>query len=211
MLSRGASAAGRDGAKLDQNRVALLADTHISADPNLSYPGTKWPGSPVPEHEHESVNMAQCLADVAKNVIALNPRPAHLIINGDCAMSRGTEAEYKELLRLLEPVRLAGITVHATIESTEPIKAIYSPTHPIEVVRKDDHNAVISFEQNNYLPKNQMAIYWHTADENVGVSTMTYRDGEEGTFMLMMAPTVDPGDIKVLPKDIFKILKKYKN
>ena len=109
-----AKAAG-ESVRLDPNRVALLADTHISADPNLSYPGTKWPGSPVVEDEHERVNMAQCLADVAKNVIALNPRPAHLIINGDCAMSRGTEAEYKELLRLLEPVRLAGITVHATI------------------------------------------------------------------------------------------------
>tara|TARA_B110000438_G_scaffold299991_1_gene351339 strand:- start:907 stop:1863 length:957 start_codon:yes stop_codon:yes gene_type:complete len=115
MLARGASAAARDGSKLDQNRVALLADTHISANPQLSYPGTKWPGSPVPEYEHESVNMARCLANVAKNIIALNPRPTHLIINGDCAMSRGTEAEYKELLRLLEPVRLAGITVHATI------------------------------------------------------------------------------------------------
>jgi len=115
MLSRGASAAGGDGAKLDQNRVALLADTHISADPNLSYPGTKWPGSSVLENEHERVNMAQCLVDVAKNVIALNPRPAHLIINGDCAMSRGTEAEYKELLRLVQPIRVAGITVHVTI------------------------------------------------------------------------------------------------
>jgi len=115
MLSQGASAAGRDGAKLDQNRVALLADTHISADPNLSYPGTKWPGSPVPQDEHESVNMAQSLADVAKNLIALNPLPAHVIINGDCAMSRGTQAEYKELLRLIEPLRLAGITVHVTI------------------------------------------------------------------------------------------------
>ena len=73
MLARGASAAARDGSKLDQNRVALLADTHISANPQLSYPGTKWPGSPVPEHEHESVNMARCLANVAKNIIALNP------------------------------------------------------------------------------------------------------------------------------------------
>jgi len=99
----------------DQNQVALLADTHISADPNLSYPGTKWPGSPVGEDEHEKVNMAQCLADVAKSVTALNPRPAHLIVNGDCAMGRGTEAEYKELLGLLEPIRVAGITVHVTI------------------------------------------------------------------------------------------------
>jgi 3',5'-cyclic-AMP phosphodiesterase len=106
---------GRKSVGLDPNRVALLADTHISADPNLVYPGTKWPGSPVKEGEHESVHIAKCLAEAAKNVIALNPRPAHLIINGDCAMSRGTEAEYQELLRLIEPIRVAGITVHVTI------------------------------------------------------------------------------------------------
>ena len=115
MFSNGASAAGRHGAKLDQNRVALLADTHISADPDLAYPGTKWPGSPVKESEHERVNMAKSLAAVAKSVTTLSPLPAHLIINGDCAMSRGTQAEYKELLRLIEPIRVAGITVHVTI------------------------------------------------------------------------------------------------
>ena len=101
--------------RLDANRVALLADTHISADPNLSYPGTKWPGSPVLEDEHERVNMADCLARTAESVISLNPRPSHLIINGDCAHSRGTEAEYKEFLRLVEPIRAAGITIHVTI------------------------------------------------------------------------------------------------
>ena len=101
--------------RFDPNRIALLADTHISADPKQSYPGTKWPGSLVKEDEHEWVNMADSLAQSAREVIDLNPRPANLIINGDCAMSRGTEAEYKELLRLLEPIRVAGITVHVTI------------------------------------------------------------------------------------------------
>ena len=107
--------ADSEGGGLDPNRVALLADTHISADPNHVYPGTKWPGSPVGEDEHEKVNMAQCLAEAAKSIIALNPRPAHLIVNGDCTFSRGTEAEYKEFLRLVEPIRAAGITVHVTI------------------------------------------------------------------------------------------------
>ena len=101
--------------RFDPNRIALLADTHISADPKQSYPGTKWPGSLVKEDEHEWVNMADSLAQSAREVIDLNPRPANLIINGDCSMSRGTEAEYKELLRLLEPIRVAGITVHVTI------------------------------------------------------------------------------------------------
>ncbi len=115
MPSRALAAGASKGAGLDQNRVALLADTHITADPNDVYPGTKWPGSPVKEGEHERVNMAQCLADAAKSVIALNPRPAHLIVNGDCAHSIGKGAEYGEFLRLVEPIRAAGITVHVTI------------------------------------------------------------------------------------------------
>lgn len=115
MTSRALAAADNEGAGLDQNRVALLADTHISADPNRVYPGTKWPGSPVKEGEHESVHIAKCFVEAAKSVIALNPRPAHLIINGDCALSNGREAEYKQLLRLVEPIRAAGITVHVTV------------------------------------------------------------------------------------------------
>ena len=99
----------------DSSRVALLADTHISDDPKQSYPVTKWPGSPVKEHEHEWVNMADALVQSAKEVIALNPRPANLIVNGDCALSRGTVGEYKEFLRLIEPIRKAGITIHITI------------------------------------------------------------------------------------------------
>jgi len=115
MTSRTLAAADSKGAGLDQNRVALLADTHISADANRVYPGTKWPRSPVMEGEHESVHIAKCLEEAAKSVIALNPRPAHLIVNGDCALSNGKEAEYKEFLRLVEPIRAAGITVHVTI------------------------------------------------------------------------------------------------
>ncbi len=112
---RALNAANSEGAGLDQNRVALLADTHFSADPDQVYPGKKWPGSPVKESEHEWVNMADCLARAAKEVIALDPLPAHLIVNGDCALSRGTEDEYKQFLRLVEPIRAAGITVHVTI------------------------------------------------------------------------------------------------
>jgi len=115
MAPHALAAADRKGAGLDQSRVALLADTHISADSSQRYPGTKWPGTPVKEEDHEWVNMADCLTEAAKSVLALNPRPAHLIVNGDCALSNGKESEYKEFLRLVEPLRAAGITIHVTI------------------------------------------------------------------------------------------------
>ena len=115
MTSNASAALNSENTELDQNRVVLLADTHISADPGRSYPGTKWPGSPVGDDEHENVNMAESLAETAKRIIALEPRPVHLILNGDCAFSSGKVAEYKEFLRLVEPVRGAGVTVHVTI------------------------------------------------------------------------------------------------
>ncbi len=115
ITSNASAARNSENTELDQNRVALLADTHISADPGRRYPGTKWPGSPVSEDEHESVNMAESLSETAKRVIALEPRPVHLILNGDCAFSSGKVAEYKEFLRLVEPIRAAGVTVHVTI------------------------------------------------------------------------------------------------
>jgi Icc protein len=115
VTSRALAASVSERVGLDQNRVALLADTHISADPNRVYPGTKWPGSPVTEAEHESVHIANCLVQTAKSVIALNPRPAHLIVNGDSTFHNGGEAEYKQFLRLVEPIRAAGITIHVTI------------------------------------------------------------------------------------------------
>jgi len=115
MAPRALAAADTERADLDPNRIALLADTHISADPDQVYPGTKWPGSPVEGSEHEGVNMADCLAQAGKSVIALNPRPAHLIVNGDCAHSNGKEDEYIQFLRLVEPIRAAGITIHVTI------------------------------------------------------------------------------------------------
>ena len=119
------ASADSEAVRLDQNRVALLSDTHISADPDRVYPGTKWPGSPVKESEHEWVNMANCLTQAAKSVIALNPRPANLIVNGDCALSNGKEAEYKEFLRLVKPLRAAGITIHVTVGNHDNRKDLW--------------------------------------------------------------------------------------
>lgn len=98
---------------------------------------------------------------------------------------------------------LKKVKVNAKLQMTQPLKSIYSPTHNVTVTRIDDHNATVTYEQDNYLPKSPMALYWHVAGGEVGVSTMTYRDEEErGYFMMMMSPTIDPASVPVLPKEI---------
>ena len=151
MMPRALALADSERAELDQNRVALLADTHISADPNRFYPGTKWPGSPVKESEHEWVNMADCLAQAAKSVIALNPRPAHLIVNGDCALSKGMEAEYKEFFRLVEPIRAAGVTVHVTIGNHDNRENLWNLLPFLKKERMGVHAGVIELLHANFV------------------------------------------------------------
>ena len=145
------AAADRGDAGLDQNRVALLADTHISADPSQRYPGTKWPGSPVKEDEHEWVNMADCLSKAAKSIIALNPRPAHLIVNGDCALSNGREGEYKEFLRLVEPLRAAGITIHVTIGNHDNRDNLWKLFPFLKREQMGIHAGVIELPRANFM------------------------------------------------------------
>lgn len=98
---------------LDQSHIALLADTHIHDDPNAIDHGTRWPGSPV--ETHEDVNHADNLKQVVREILAQDPRPAHALVNGDCARSEGTVDENREFKRLIEPLREAGITVLLTI------------------------------------------------------------------------------------------------
>jgi len=110
------SAAGLDKRnEPDPHRIALLADTHISSNPQEIFIGTKWPGSPVKSKEHEEVNLADCLQRAAAGVIALEPPPAHVIVNGDCTLSSGLTAEYMEFDRLVAPIRAAGLSLHVNI------------------------------------------------------------------------------------------------
>jgi Ca-activated chloride channel family protein len=98
---------------------------------------------------------------------------------------------------------LKKVKVDATIHSQHPLKSIYSPTHNVSVTRIDDFNAKVSYEQDNYLPKTPMALYWHVADGDLGVSALTYRDEEErGHFMMMVSPSIDPSTVPVLPQEL---------
>lgn len=95
---------------------------------------------------------------------------------------------------------LKRVAVEATIRSKAPIKSVYSPTHDMTVERTDDHLVKVRYEEENYLPKTPLALYWHVAEGAFGMGAISYRDDEErGYFMLMVTPGVES---EVAPKDV---------
>jgi 3',5'-cyclic AMP phosphodiesterase CpdA len=82
---------------VDPNRLAFLSDIHIAADPTAHDRG-------VVMHDH--------LRQVCGEVLQLDPKPASVFINGDCAYHKGEIADYQTLLRLLQPMRDHGLPLH---------------------------------------------------------------------------------------------------
>ncbi len=75
---------------------------------------------------------------------------------------RRIEIEYSEVLKMdnglveyvyplntekFSPRPLEEVVVNVTIRSNEPLRAIYSPSHNVDIVRRGDHNAVIGYEE----------------------------------------------------------------
>ena len=76
---------------------ALLADTHIAADPRT---------------KRSNVNMAGHLEQVVSEVVGRRETLGGALIDGDCAFVEGAAGDYATLLELLRPARAAGLSVH---------------------------------------------------------------------------------------------------
>lgn len=86
--------------RTDANAWALLADTHIAADPTRI---------------ERAINMTAHLKTVSQELLALPERPAGVFIVGDCAFSKGEPGDYTALTGLLEPLRGGGMPLHLAL------------------------------------------------------------------------------------------------
>lgn len=106
----------------------------------------------------------------------------------------------------MQPLKSASVSVR--IKSSEALKNIYSPTHKIQIEEDKDWDVVAKWSKEDYLPRHPFVLYYATDNQKVGASLVTHREfDEEGSFMLMLSPTVGNGTGQIqasdiLPKDV---------
>jgi len=102
---------------------------------------------------------------------------------------------------------LKNVRVKVDLRTNKEIKNIYSPTHPVDVVNKDNHNAVVSFEEENTKPDIDFKLYYSTNNDDVGLSLLTYKTGsDEGYFLLTAAPSFIIDNDQIDTKEITFVL-----
>jgi Ca-activated chloride channel family protein len=101
---------------------------------------------------------------------------------------------------------LESVVITVKLKSNKAIKTVYSPTHDISIKREDDYNVEVSYEAEDVLPEKDFELYYTLSEEDFGLNLLTYRErGEDGFFMLMLAPRQDIEE-DVIPKDIVFVI-----
>ena len=95
------------------------------------------------------------------------------------------------------------LTLDVALNTKVALKSVYSPTHDVDVVRKGDHRAVVSFEQSNVKPERDFALYYTVSEAEFGLNLLTHRErGDDGFFLLMLAPKQEYEEAELIAKDI---------
>lgn len=101
------------------------------------------------------------------------------------------------------PIDSVSIAVH--VESKAPLKAIWSPTHTVEVKRSGEREALVGFEQSHALPDTAFRLFYDVdPSAAVGLGVLTYRDtgSDDGYFAVLASPGAAAPNGPGVPKDV---------
>src|SRR4051812_1921419 len=102
---------------------------------------------------------------------------------------------------------LQQVSVKVTLETQEPLKSVYCPTHNVEIKRDGGNKAVAGFEDKNVRPDTDFKLIYSRETKDIGVNLMTFRNApDDGYFLLLASPGMEVKKTTVQPKDICLVL-----
>lgn len=106
---------------------------------------------------------------------------------------------------------LENVSVNVDVRTNQPIRAVYSPTHQVDVNNLSNTHIRAGYEESNVTPNTDFALYY-SVGETEAFHLLSYRDpsdpvDSDGFFLLMLAPRPDV-NVTALPKDVIIVLDK---
>jgi Ca-activated chloride channel family protein len=94
------------------------------------------------------------------------------------------------------------------IRAREPVRAVYSPTHTVDVRRSEgDRRARVSFESGRSAEPRDFQLFYTPSPSEVGASLFTYREpGKDGYFLLLLSPPTTVEEREYAAKDVAFVL-----
>lgn len=87
---------------------------------------------------------------------------------------------------------LDSLKVSVAIDSSQPIKNIYSASHAVDIKRNGDRRAVVTYESKNEIPSADFRLFYDATAEGLAASVVSYRpdSSDAGYFLLLASPDI---------------------
>lgn len=98
---------------------------------------------------------------------------------------------------------ISQLSVSVSLESSTPLKTVYSPSHAVDVVRDQDKTAKLSYEATKVVPDRDFDIYFSRAAGDIGLSLLSHKPAkEDGYFLVAVSPKVAVASGEIQKKSI---------
>ncbi|MBE0635438.1 hypothetical protein IH601_05535, partial [Candidatus Bipolaricaulota bacterium] len=77
---------------------------------------------------------------------------------------------------------LERVSISVDLETSTPLKAVYSPSHELELVRSSGTKAVATYEDANVRPSQDFFLYYSVSPDDMGMTLLTYHAPNEDGF-----------------------------
>jgi uncharacterized protein YegL len=99
------------------------------------------------------------------------------------------------------------LSLDVTVKSDRPVRAAFSPTHPVTIERKNLNEAAVTLKSDRYTGTDDFRLCFVSDADDLGLRLLTYRDNADpdGYFMLVGNPTGSASQ-KAVDKDVVFVL-----
>jgi Ca-activated chloride channel homolog len=99
--------------------------------------------------------------------------------------------------------QVGSVAGRVEVESKDPLRNVYSPTHLIDVKRNTERKSVVSFETERGKELQDFQLFYTISKEDFGLTLLTHREpGKDGYFLLMISPKDDWSEQEYSAKDV---------
>lgn len=105
---------------------------------------------------------------------------------------------------------IGTMNVNVQIQSSDPLRSVYSPTHEVTIQRAGENRASCSLTLNQVHSPDDVRLLFGTGEDSVGGNLISYWPDDDidgqGYFMLLVSPGMEPADAEPVPRSLVFIL-----
>ena len=99
------------------------------------------------------------------------------------------------------------VAVNVELRNQPGLRALYSPSHDVAIARTGNNGALVGFEGGSKDTQSDFSLYFGSDTSAIGANLLSHKPrGEDGYFMLLVAPSAESAGAEVVARDIVLVL-----